>query len=168
MTLGSSNIYWEESIHTEGKSDRKQEDLPTLQHQQVVNWVSECELRSQNMKKLLAAMSSFEVSVKSVESTIYSTSLIFTRASWLEWWKWLQTLVKQARKRPLLWWRYFLLVGVRPAVSNCAGEGCRSVSDWQCNTGKAQLAEPKLTLMILWLYCSLRERIYSTFYDWQG
>ena len=110
MTLGSSNIYWEESIHTEGKSDRKQEDLPTLQHQQVVNWVSECELRSQNMKKLLGAMSSFEVSVKSVESTIYSTSLIFTRASWLEWWKWLQTLVKQARKRPLLWWRYFLLL----------------------------------------------------------
>ena len=95
MTLGSSNIYWEESIHTEGKSDRKQEGLPTLQHQQVVNWVSECELRSQNMKKLLAAMSSFEVSVKSVESTIYSTSLIFTRASWLEWWKWLQKLMKQ-------------------------------------------------------------------------
>jgi len=25
----------------------------------------------------------------------------------------------------------------------------RSVSDWRCNTGKAQLAEPKLTLMIL-------------------
>ena len=165
MTLGSSNIYWEESIHTEGKSDRKQEGLPTLQHQQVVNWVSECELRSQHMKKLLGAMSSFEVSVKSVESTINSTSLIFTRASWLEWWKWLQTLVKQARKRPLLWWRYLLLVGVRP-VKLCR-RGLFQTGD-VLNTGKAQLAEPKLTLMILWLYCSLRERIYSTFYDWQG
>ena len=72
MTLRSSNIYWEESTHTEGKSDRKQEDLMTLQHEKVVKG----SLRSQNMKKkkLLAAMSSFEVSLKSMESTLYSTS----------------------------------------------------------------------------------------------
>ena len=104
MTLRSSNIYWEESTHTEGKSDRKQEDLMTLQHEKVVKG----SLRSQNMKKkkLLAAMSSFEVSLKSMESTLYS----------------LPDTCEAGKKTTIalnqsLRWRYFPWVGMRPALS---------------------------------------------------
>ena len=110
----------------------------TLQHEKVVKG----SLRSQNMKKkkLLAAMSSFEVSLKSMESTLYS----------------LPDTCEAGKKTTIalnqsLRWRYFPWVG-NPhwgCGQHCPGERCRTISDWQCNTGKAQLAEPKLTLMVM-------------------
>ena len=76
----------------------------TLQHEKVVKG----SLRNQNMKKkkLLAAMSSFEVSLKSMESTLYS----------------LPDTCEAGKKTTIalnqsLRWRYFPWVGMRPALS---------------------------------------------------
>ena len=72
--------------------------LTTADGISVVNGVSEYTLRSQNMKKK-KLLRRCEILIN---WEVWSLNLTFARARWLGWWRWLQTLVKQAREGSLL------------------------------------------------------------------